>query len=223
VEKLGKVFAVATLMCAAGFTAVAGQESVTPSQGQHPEQNAAAQPKTSAVPAASPANEQSPAASPAAPAPSATSLVVEYQEGTLAITAQNATLRDILDRVHESTGAVIEAPALDERVSVQLGPQTPVNVIAALLEGMQLNYAILGGGGEQHRIQRIIVTSIPAASPQPAIPIPVLEEVAAKARARALIHFAEETGGDEGVWDNGPQASTETHEPASLSSSTPAR
>jgi hypothetical protein len=149
--------------------------------------------------------------------------VAVYHEGSLALTAQNAPLGDILERVHESTGAVIEAPVLEERVSVQLGPQPPVQAIAALLEGMHLNYVILGGTSDQDCLQHIIITIRPklAAGSQSAAPAPArgLEEVAAEARARALIRFTEQTGGEEGVWDNGPQSSPQvgaTSSPARL-------
>ncbi len=134
--------------------------------------------------------------------------VALYHEGSLSLTAQNAPLGDILETVRESTGAVVEAPVLEERISIQLGPQPPVQAITALLEGMHLNYVILGGTSDQDRLQYIIITT----RPQPAVdsqnaalaPARGLEEVAAEAQARALVRFAEQTGGDEGVWDNRP-------------------
>jgi hypothetical protein len=43
--------------------------------------------------------------------------------------------------------AAIDAPVTEERITVHLGPQPPVELIAALLEGTHLNYAILGGTG----------------------------------------------------------------------------
>ena len=67
------------------------------------------------------------------PTPSA---IAMYQDGRLALTAEDVPLGDILERIGESTGAVIEAPVLEERVSVQLDPQPPVQAIAALFEAM---------------------------------------------------------------------------------------
>ncbi len=142
------------------------------------------------------------------------SIVASYHEGSLAVDAQNAPVGEILDRIHESTGAVIEAPPLDERISVQLAPQPPVQAIAALLEGMHLNYVILGGTSVQDHLQYVIVTPRPPASPQSSHP--GMDEALAEARARALTRFTEETGGDEGVWDNGPQSSPTSASPASL-------
>jgi len=132
--------------------------------------------------------------------------IASYHEGSLAVDAQNAALGDILQSIHESTGAVIDAPVLDERVSVQLGPRPPAQAIVGLLEGMHLNYAILGGTSDQDRLLHIIVTPASAASSE--FRRAALDKPAA-ARSRALNRFSEETGGDEGVWDDGPQASRE--------------
>ena len=158
-----------------------------------------------------PISEAAAATTPAPEPPPVPPAVAVYREGSLSLTAQNAPLGDILETVRESTGAVVEAPVLEERVSIQLGPQPPVQAITALLEGMHLNYVILGGTSDQDRLQYIIITTRPqpAVDSQSAAPAPArgLEEVAAKAQARALARFAEETGGDEGVWDNRPQSS----------------
>jgi len=188
--------AVAMLLCAVG-TAAAGQ----PASDQPPAASAhrvrKAQPKTGPVSAVVEPRQT--------PAPSA---VVAYQNGLLTITAQNATLHEIMDQVRESTGAVVEVPALNERVTVQLGPQPPAIVIAALLEGSPVNYVIVGGAGDANAIRAIQVTSEPVAGPEPA-PSPAVAEVeaaAAVAAAQAKALFIAQTGGDEGVWDNEPPA-----------------
>ena len=85
----------------------------------------------------------------------------------------------------------------EQRITVHLGPQPPVELIAALLEGTHLNYAILGGTGPTDRVLRIIV--LPKAAGAPPGPNPNSENVAA--RARTEMHRAQ-TGGGEGVWDN---------------------
>lgn len=136
--------------------------------------------------------------------------VVAYLGGSLAVSAQNASLQEILNKIRESTGAAIEAPDLDQRVTVQLGPQPPVQIIAALLEGMHLNYAILGGTSEQDRIKRVIITQRPVGGPTQPLPPPpphvVSPEEAAKARARAQRRI-DMRGGDEGVWDDDESSS----------------
>ena len=151
-------------------------------------------------PSAAPA----PAPEPAAPVPVVPSFTrVTYEKGLLSIAAQNVTLREIMDRVRESTGASVEVPAFSERVSVSLGPQPPAAVIAALLEGAHLNYVIVGGA-EQGSIAAIQITSeltaasAPAPAPVPASPPPYVPDAAAMAQARLVAA----TGGDEGVWDN---------------------
>jgi len=181
---------VAMLLCVVGIAAARQPASDQPPAA--PAHRARkAQPKGGPVPAV--------VASRPAPAPSA---VVAYQNGLLTITAQNATLREIMDRVRESTGAVVEAPALNERVTVQLGPQPPAIVIAALLEGSPVNYVIVGGAGDANAIRAIQVTSETVAGPEPAPSPAVAEAEAAATRARDL--FIAQTGGDEGVWDNEP-------------------
>ena len=188
--------AAAVLLSAVGAAAARQPASdQTPAASAHRVRKA--QPKAGPVPAVV---EPRPA-----PAPSA---VVAYQNGLLTITAQNATLHEIMDRVRESTGAMVEAPALNERVTVQLGPQPPAIVLAALLEGSPVNYVIVGGVGDTNVIRAIQVTPKPVAGPDPA-PSPAVAEaeaaaVAAAAQTRAL--FIAQTGGDEGVWDNEPPA-----------------
>jgi hypothetical protein len=169
---------------------------------------------STAVPPALPVAELSSASPP---------LVVVYRDGLLGITAQNAPLGDVLDQVHESTGATVEFPAVEERISVHIRPRPPAQVVAELLKGLHLNYAILGGTNDRNHIERIIVTLEPPQSLQlgAAPQIRVLEDAAAKARAQAQIQFVEETGGDEGVWENRAQSPPQEREPSSPTASTP--
>lgn len=139
--------------------------------------------------------------------------IVVYYDGLLAVTAQDAALGDILESVHASTGALVDAPVLKEHVSVLLMPQAPVQIIASLLEGMNLNYVMVGGTSDQDRLQHLVVSRRPTVAETP---------VAAgqadrngDARVSAAARFAEETGGDEGVWENGPQLSPEAGAPSS--------
>jgi hypothetical protein len=131
---------------------------------KHPVRKSEPQPQTTA--ALAPPSEQ-----PSRPPP-----VVVYEEGALSISAENATLREIFDSVRESTGAAIDAPVTEERITVHLGPQPPVELIAALLEGTHLNYAILGGTGPTDRVLRIIV--MPKAAGAPPSPNPNSQNVA---------------------------------------------
>jgi len=138
-----------------------------------------------------------PAAVPPGPVPAAPPLV-SYRNGLLTITAENADLREVMDRVRDSMGAEIDALPVDERITVDLGPQPPAQVIAALLAGMHVNYVILGGLADPNAIRAIQFTAESAAVPEP--PRPAVDSEAIAARTRALI--VAETGGDEGVWDD---------------------
>jgi len=114
-----------------------------------------------------------------------------------------------MDRVRESTGAVVEAPALNERVTVQLGPEPPAAVISALLEGSHVNYVIVGGVKETDGISAIQITSEPVVGSD-AVSLRAAAEAAAQAEAaaaQARTLFVNQTGGDEGVWDNEPAPS----------------
>jgi hypothetical protein len=97
-------------------------------------------------------------AEPEIPPPPPPPVVVAYEGGALAIRADDAELRDILDKVHQATGASVDAPVLEQRVSVRLEPQPPVQAIAALVDGLHLDYAVLGGTGVRDPLERIILT-----------------------------------------------------------------
>jgi hypothetical protein len=123
----------------------------------------------------------------------------------LTVAAEKVKLRDILDRVGETTGARVDAPALDQLVTVHLGPQPPAQVIAALLGGFRVSYIIVGSAGSG-KIQAIEVMSEPSPAARPGSPesagnadTGVATQTEA-ARTKAL--FLGQTGGDEGVWDD---------------------
>ncbi|PYX82584.1 MAG: hypothetical protein DMG70_14255 [Acidobacteria bacterium] len=106
---------------------------------------AAAKPSSSAVPRTRPVYRRQkakplPSEVVDRPQPAPASAVLgSFQNGLLTVAAKNATLREIIDGVRDSTGAVAEAPTLNERVTVYLGPQPPAQLIAALLEGSHMN------------------------------------------------------------------------------------
>jgi len=178
------------------FTLGAVAENTAPATPKTPAVRKVRKSQSSAAPAPTPG--------PAASTPVLPSFTrVTYEKGLLSIAAQNVTLREIMDRVGESTGAWIEAPAFGERVTVSLGPQPPAAVIAALLEGSHLNYVIVGGR-DQGSITAVQITSettagsAPATVPVAASPAPYVPDAAAMAQARLVAA----TGGDEGVWDD---------------------
>jgi hypothetical protein len=93
---------------------------------------------------------------PAAPAK------VSYQDGLLAIYAQNSTLGEILRDVRKLTGAAIEipqGPAANERVVTHLGPGAPRDVLSGLLNGSSFNYVMLGSASDSAAISSVILTA----------------------------------------------------------------
>lgn len=90
---------------------------------------------------------------------------ITYQNGLLSISAQNATLGDILHEVHKLTGATIDVPptGATERVVVQLGPGAPRDVLASLLNGTSYNYVVLGSASDPTSISSVTLTQRPSA------------------------------------------------------------
>src|SRR5271165_1148638 len=117
---------------------------------------AAPDPPPAQAPATTPTLEQS------APTPPQ----VTYNNGQLTIIAHNATLSQVLRSVQSQTGGSIEMPASasNERVVGQLGPGLPRDVLSALLNGSKFNYIILGVNGDPGAVQKVILTTLRAAS-----------------------------------------------------------
>lgn len=90
---------------------------------------------------------------------------VTYADGLLSIGAQNATLADVLKEVRRVTGATIDIPpaGANERIVVQLGPGTPRDVLAMLLNGTSFNYVMLGTASNPAAVSELVLTSRPSA------------------------------------------------------------
>ena len=82
---------------------------------------------------------------------------VSYEGGQLTIIAQNSELSAILSLVSERTGAEIDLPlgALHERVWSGFGPGPARRVLATLLSGMRLDYAIQASDIDPQGIRRV--------------------------------------------------------------------
>jgi hypothetical protein len=93
--------------------------------------------------------------------PTTTDPRVTYAKGKLAITAQNATMRDLLRAVSLATGAVIEFPNdhAAERMSASIGPGAVRDVLTTLLNGSGFNYVMLGSQNDPSTLQRLILTN----------------------------------------------------------------
>jgi hypothetical protein len=89
---------------------------------------------------------------------------VSYQGGLLAISAQNATLGEILKEVRTLTGAAIDIPAgagANERVVTSLGPGAPRDVLAVLLNGSSFNYVMVGSNTDPAAVSSVVLMPKP--------------------------------------------------------------
>ena len=86
---------------------------------------------------------------------------VTYQNGLLTIDAKNSTLSQVLRTVQVQTGASVEMPssAANERVTMQVGPGRPRDVVNTLLNGSKFNYIILGMIDNPGGVQKVILTT----------------------------------------------------------------
>jgi hypothetical protein len=82
---------------------------------------------------------------------------VTFNQGLLAITADNCSLNEILRAVSRKTGMVITGGVADERVYGHYGPDTPGPVLAALLDGTGSNMLFLREQND-HPSQLILTT-----------------------------------------------------------------
>lgn len=74
---------------------------------------------------------------------------VSYDRGMLFVDAENSNLPDILYAISQKTGAQIELPMAEgmlDRVGTRIGPASPRDVIAKLLDGSIYNYIIVENG-----------------------------------------------------------------------------
>ena|SRR5208282_3925176 len=87
---------------------------------------------------------------------------VSYQDGKLAISAQNSSLGEILREVRKLTGASIDIPqgsGANERVVGQFGPGAPRDILADLLNGSSFNYVMLGSSADPNSLSSVLLTS----------------------------------------------------------------
>ena len=92
---------------------------------------------------------------------------VSFQDGLLAISAQNSSLGEILRDVRRLTGASIEIPqgsGANERVVTNLGPGAPRDVLAGLLNGSSFNYVMVGSSTDPTAVSTVLLTAKPLAA-----------------------------------------------------------
>jgi hypothetical protein len=73
---------------------------------------------------------------------------VTYANGALSVSANNASLNQILRQIASDTGIKITGGVAEERVFGQYGPADPAEVLAALLDGTGSNMMLVHRDGE---------------------------------------------------------------------------
>jgi len=112
----------------------------------------------------SPTQETQVAALPQVPAQQAASpaskVAVSYRAGLLGIHANQATLAEVLNEVHRSTGAEVEIPAgaAQDPIVVDLGPASPSQVLSSLLNGTPFNFILVGSASDPRQLGSVLLT-----------------------------------------------------------------
>ncbi len=101
---------------------------------------------------------------------------VTWDSHGLLITAQNSSLKQILDDVSAATGAKVEGLGADQRIFGVYGPGKAREVVSQLLDGTGYNVLMIGDQGEGTPRQIVLTsqnassTTHAAASPAPPAP-----------------------------------------------------
>ena len=133
-------------------------------------------PASAPVASASPVSVPAPVAA-VPPAPAPPRMTVDFKNGKLKIFSDRASLAEVLTEVRRRTGADIAIPpsASQEQVFGTLGPASPRDVMAALLNGSHFNFVVVGADNDPSQLRTVMLTprdgapvSVPAVeTPQP--------------------------------------------------------
>lgn len=109
-----------------------------------------------AIPVAHASNPESEAP----PEPPKPTVTVGFQNGLLSVTAEKASLAQVLNEIHRRTGAEIAVPAgaEQEQVVAALGPGAPKDVLAALLNGSAYNFILVGSSSNPNVLERVLLS-----------------------------------------------------------------
>jgi hypothetical protein len=132
------------------FAAVAGLafSASLPAQSPRPPQGTPASVQTPSNLPATPTTTPEPPPVPLTPSQRPPQRAqVTYADGTLSVAADNASLNQILRQIATDTGIKITGGVADERVFGQYGPDSPAQVLAALLDGTGSNMILVHHDG----------------------------------------------------------------------------
>jgi hypothetical protein len=102
--------------------------------------------------------------SPGAPVPAPVpekKVTIFFQDGLLSLTSNKGSLADVLTEIGLATGADMSIPAgaEQEKVAASLGPGSPRDVLAQLLNGSPYNFIIMGSNADANKVARVIITA----------------------------------------------------------------
>ncbi|HUA16936.1 MAG TPA: AMIN domain-containing protein [Verrucomicrobiae bacterium] len=108
-------------------------------------------------------------------APPQPPLEVSFRNDLLSIRADKATLSDVLNAIHQKTGAEISIPpgSDQEKVVVNLGPAPAPEVLEQLLHGSRFNFLIMSAANNPARLDRVILSPRVEGMSAPLPPMPV--------------------------------------------------
>jgi hypothetical protein len=99
-------------------------------------------------------------------------LEVSFEHGLLSVSANKATLAEILFAIHQRTGAEIAIPAgaEQEQVVTEIGPAPAPVALSYLLNGSKFNFLILSSATDPLALDRVILSSRPEGPAPPPPP-----------------------------------------------------
>jgi AMIN domain len=124
--------------------------------------------------AAAKAHLDSVAFTPTPPKP-VSQMEVQYKDGRLSISAEHASLADVLTEVHRQTGTDIPIPAgaAQEQIVANIGPLPIREALVSLLNGSRFNFIMVDSEREPGKLKTVILTYRGAGGvSQPAISSP---------------------------------------------------
>jgi len=112
----------------------------------------------------------------APPLPPTPKVQVRYQDGQLSITANKATLAEVLFEIQKKTGADIPIPAgaAGDQVFTKIGPAPPGAALAALLNGSNFNFIMVGSDETPSQLRSVLIFPKGGTPPQVANSTPQL-------------------------------------------------
>ena len=95
----------------------------------------------------------------APPPPPQPILNVQFNNGILRIHAERVSLAQVLNEIQRQTGATITVPpGAQDQVVVNLGPGPVREVVAALLNGTQFNFVMIGSDDDPTQLRSVLLT-----------------------------------------------------------------